>query len=81
LEVRALARQLATVSQAAQAFNVSRETIRRWARAGTIPFYGTTQTWRFDLDEVRAALRKDAATSSTPARVEPDFAALDEASE
>lgn len=38
-------------------FGIHAETVRRWARAGKIPAFRAGRAWRFDLDEVEAALR------------------------
>jgi excisionase family DNA binding protein len=41
----------------AERFGIHPETVRRWARAGKIPAFRAGVGWRFDLDEVEAALR------------------------
>lgn len=45
-------RQLKTVSQIAKLLQVSPLSIRRWARAGTIPAIKAGRDWRFDYSEV-----------------------------
>jgi excisionase family DNA binding protein len=61
----------------AEAIDVHEETVRRLVRASAIPFYRVGRVLRFDIDEVRAALRADGSSPGV-GRVEPDFAALSE---
>jgi excisionase family DNA binding protein len=69
-----MARALSSTNDTAEEIGVNVETIRRLHRAGIITGYRAGRVLRFDLDEVRAALRT--TTTTSPARVEPDFEAL-----
>lgn len=46
-----------SAEQVAAHFGVTAETVRAKARADVIPGYRLGRTWRFDLDEVKAALK------------------------
>jgi len=59
-------------------FDVHPETLRRLYRAGRIPGYKVGRYLRFDLDEVREALRSTPNDAPAP-QVGPDFSALDAA--
>lgn len=49
---------LMTMSEIAQELNNSPHTIRSWVRAGFIPHLRVGRQIRFDLDEVRAWLKR-----------------------
>ena len=57
----------ATTEEVARRFRVCGESIRRWARAGRIPAFRAGGQYRFDLDEVEAALRLRWATDEEAA--------------
>lgn len=61
--------------------DVTAETIRRLHRSGRIPGYRVGRKLRFDLTEVREALRVASTTPAppTPAPAGPNFDALDAA--
>jgi excisionase family DNA binding protein len=65
-----------TVDTAAE-FDVHPETLRRLRRSGRIRGYMVGRVLRFDIDEVRDALRTPTGTPSRP-HAEPNFDALDE---
>lgn len=46
-----------SIKEVAVYFGMNPETIRRWAYAGTIPSYKVGKSYRFDIEEVKAALR------------------------
>jgi excisionase family DNA binding protein len=75
-----LARVLTGTEDTADAIGVSAEVIRRWHKAGRIPGYRAGRLLRFDLDEVRAALRSPESTRSSSsgngAHLEPDLDAI-----
>lgn len=52
----------------ARALGVTTRTVQRWVHAGRVPCIdircGERPTWRFDIDEVLASLRKGPATES-----------------
>jgi excisionase family DNA binding protein len=73
-----MARVLVSARTAGDSFDVHQETIRRLARDGRIPMYRVGRYMRFDLDEIRAALRADSSPSGSGV-VSPDFDALDAA--
>ena len=62
---------------AAAAAGVHPETLRRLHRAGKIPGYKFGRVLRFDIDEVRAALRTRGSDREPSGTVEPDLDALD----
>jgi excisionase family DNA binding protein len=55
---------LVGVRELAEVLGLSMHTIYRLAMDGRIPFYKPTKVWRFDLEDVKAALHK-------PARPQP----------
>jgi excisionase family DNA binding protein len=69
LSSRALATELDTCE----------ETIRRLWRRGSIPAYRVGRHLKFDLGEVRSALRDQDETTASTGAVEPNFDALDAA--
>jgi excisionase family DNA binding protein len=67
-----------TEDTAAALGDVHPETVRRLWREGRIPGYKLGRLLKFDVDEVRAALRATPGTGTTPAALaEPDFDAID----
>jgi hypothetical protein len=52
--------QLLTTADAARALSIHQKTLGRWARVGLVPSYSTAGGYRFDLVEVRQALRTEA---------------------
>lgn len=63
---QAMARSLLSPTEIGAALAVHPETIRRLNRAGRIPGYRVGRYLRFDLDEVREALRYPLATLRQP---------------
>lgn len=53
-----MADKLLSVNELAEALSVSRRTVYRLVQAGEIPGYRVANVWRFDLAEVKAALRR-----------------------
>ena len=53
-----------TTSSLARRFVVSEQTVRRWAMSGRIPSFRAGSVLRFDLNEVEAALRVQAAAQA-----------------
>jgi excisionase family DNA binding protein len=73
-----MARALESARSTGEQINVCAETIRRLAREGRIPMYRVGRYMRFDVDEVRAALRTSTAVGrGVAAAVGPDFDAID----
>jgi len=52
-----MADKLLTVNQLASALQISRSTVYRLVREGRIPHYSVGERLRFDVGEVKAALR------------------------
>jgi excisionase family DNA binding protein len=51
--------RLVTVEEAAESLRISKETIRRWLREGSIPgAMKVGRQWRIDLDQLREHLHK-----------------------
>lgn len=50
---------LLDVDAMAAILQVNRLTVYEWARAGRIPAYRLGRRWRFDPEEVKAALKHD----------------------
>jgi excisionase family DNA binding protein len=53
-----MADKLLSVNELADALGVSRRTVYRLVDTGEIPGYRVANVWRFDLGEVKAALRQ-----------------------
>jgi excisionase family DNA binding protein len=68
-----MARELLSAGDTGEVFHVHAETLRRLYRARRIPGYKVGRFLRFDVDEVREALR---ATPDSARAVEPDFEAI-----
>jgi excisionase family DNA binding protein len=71
-----MARALTSTIRTAELVDAHPETLRRLYRDGRIPGYKVGRLLRFDVDEVRDALRGSSATPRASARVEPDFGAV-----
>ena len=54
---------LLSVKQLAEALNCSTSTIYRMVQKNIIPFYDLHSNYRFDLDEVREALKREEVLS------------------
>jgi len=68
---------LLSASETAEALGVAAETVRRLYRSSSIPGYKVGRYLRFDLAEVRDALRSSTSDDATPVTVAPDFDAVD----
>jgi excisionase family DNA binding protein len=74
--------QLLSAVDAGVVFDVHAETLRRLYRAGRIPGYKIGRFLRFDVEEIREALRTSTAGGAptiSGVAVGPDFDALDAA--
>lgn len=67
---------LVTTAEASEALAIHPETLRRLYRSGTLPGYKVGRHLRFDLDEIRSALRTERGTAGA-VTTSPNFAALD----
>ncbi len=57
-------RRLVSAAEVAEHFGVSRRHLYDLANEGRIPGWRVGSAWRFDLDEVSAALRREAIASN-----------------
>jgi excisionase family DNA binding protein len=69
-------RSLASTPETAQYFGCNPETLRRLYRNGRIPAYKVGRVLKFDIDEVRTALRAGGSRPDRRAAVTPNFDAI-----